>query len=129
MKTILIIDDEYDIISLLKMLLTLEGYAVRVAYGGNEALESLRDNPLPDLILTDLMMPGMDGYALISAIRETPAYDKIPIIVASIGRFDPIRLNKEDWDHFILKPFDVKTLLFIVKKMCEAPRVKKSKKE
>jgi CheY-like chemotaxis protein len=121
MKTILIIDDEYDHLSSLEMLFSLEGYSVRTAHDGEEGLEDLKTNPFPDLILVDLMMPVLDGYGFISALRKNPEYDQIPVIIASISYMDPRKLKVGDWDYFILKPFDLKKLMSLSAKAIAAP--------
>ncbi|MED4795792.1 response regulator, partial [Priestia megaterium] len=68
-QTILLVDDEKDIISFMKDALQDEGYEVLFAYEGQEALKKLKINP--DLIVLDVMMPGMDGFALCELIRKS----------------------------------------------------------
>ena len=116
MKTVLIVDDEYDIVSILEFVFSEEGYTVRVAYNGIEALEVLKEQPYPDVILSDVMMPKMDGYSLLKAVRMNPEYKNIPFILVSAGQLDPEQLQKMPYDFFIRKPFDLDTLLGIVEK-------------
>jgi CheY-like chemotaxis protein len=85
--TILIVDDEIQNRKLLVALLWPEGYLTLTAASGEEALVSIAQRA-PDLILLDIMMPGMDGYEVASTLKANPATASIPIIMvtASIGR-------------------------------------------
>src|SRR5690606_23937872 len=71
MATILVVEDEYALAGLLRDMLQEEGYAVVLASNGSQALEQLAETR-PDLILSDVMMPGMDGRALTRALRTDP---------------------------------------------------------
>ena len=77
---ILIAEDEPSLRENLQMMLEMEGFEVQLARDGQEALDQVRDAP-PDLVLTDVMMPVLDGYALICQLRADPATAAIPIIV------------------------------------------------
>lgn len=77
--TILIVDDTPENITVLGEMLHPH-YAIRVATSGSRALISATSNPLPDLILLDVMMPEMDGYAVLSRLRENPVTAEIPVI-------------------------------------------------
>ena len=77
--TILIVEDDIDTRDMLGRLLTAEGYGVRLASNGWEALLAL-DNP-PHLILLDIMLPGMDGYAFLRSMRGQQTYQGIPVVV------------------------------------------------
>lgn len=114
-KIILVVDDEYDISSCLEIAFTLEGYQVHVAFNGSEALKILKNGkPYPDLILTDLMMPVLDGYGLVKALKADAEFRHIPIILTSTGRLDSDRLAPGSWEVFVPKPFDLEPLLVIV---------------
>ena len=78
MPSILIAEDEYSIATLLRDTLEDEGYTVMLAQNGQEALELL-GTTRPALVLTDLMMPIVDGLALCRAIQTNPAYQAIPV--------------------------------------------------
>lgn len=78
---ILVVDDNRDIVWLIKETLSSE-YAVREAFNAEEAL-ALMDQQTPDLIITDIMMPSMDGFALISRIKSDKFTRHIPLIVVS----------------------------------------------
>ena len=80
--TILIVDDEIQNRRLLEALLGHEGYVTRTAANGEEALAAIADDP-PDLILLDVMMPGLDGRQVTRAVKADPATSKIPIIMVT----------------------------------------------
>ena len=107
MQSILVVDDDPAIRDALALLLEDEGYAVLAAPDGLAALEAVaRDSP--DLVITDLYMPGLDGSGLIARLRsERP---DLPIIVVSAG----IRVSPPDGVPFFAKPFDSEHLLATV---------------
>lgn len=82
MATILIVDDESDVRFLLRMAFEAAGHRVLQAHHGASALERLQESR-PDLIVTDVMMPVLDGPELIERLRSDPATDAIPILVLS----------------------------------------------
>jgi DNA-binding response OmpR family regulator len=79
-NTILIVDDERDIVTILKMALEKEGFQVLEAYDGIEAMQKITDKK-PDLILLDLMMPKLDGHSVNLRLKENPDTANIPVIV------------------------------------------------
>jgi CheY-like chemotaxis protein len=79
---ILIVDDEVDVTAIFSLLLAMHGYEVTCAANGEEGLASAREAP-PDLVLTDLMMPVMDGIGLARALRDAPGTATIPIVLMS----------------------------------------------
>lgn len=78
-ETVLIVEDDQDIVELLSLYLTGSGYDVVTAGNGEDALEQLRQHPA-DIALVDIMMPRMNGYDFIKALRAT---DNIPVIIIS----------------------------------------------
>jgi CheY-like chemotaxis protein len=102
--TILVVDDDPDICRLLAVLLGRVGYRVVPAYDGSGAL-ALARRERPDLILTDLAMPGMDGFALAARLRLTGFAE--PIVLMSAGRAG----SPMPEFPFVAKPFDVPRLL------------------
>jgi CheY-like chemotaxis protein len=114
-KKILIVDDEPDIVHFLGLRLVQNGYDVLKAYNGPEAIKIAKQE-LPDLIILDVMMPGMDGTAAAAILREDPATKDIPVI------FLTCLFTKEDEKQsvsrgnvFVAKPYDVNELLKVVK--------------
>lgn len=87
--TVLVVDDEFDLRYVLRIFLERRGFDVLEAHEGNAALEQLREASVcPDVIVTDLDMPGMDGRKLIRSLRDDETTMAIPIVVWS-GRPDP----------------------------------------
>jgi DNA-binding response OmpR family regulator len=106
-EKILIVDDEEDIVSFIKDALVLDGYEVLVAYNGEQAMKYATMQP--DLILLDIMMPGMNGYDVCQKIRDTVA---CPIIFLSAlqGEVDKVKGLALGGDDFLTKPFGMKEL-------------------
>jgi len=105
--TILIVDDESQNRRLLEALLRPEGYVTRTAARGKEALAAIADDP-PDLILLDVMMPGLDGRQVARAVKADPATRNIPIIMVTAqtdreARLAALEAGAED---FLSKPVD-----------------------
>ena len=116
-KKILIIDDEKDILELLEDLLSLKGYDVITALNGVEGIEkAIRERP--DLILLDIMMPGINGFKVLSSLKEQKevAYKGI-IMLSAMGDSDSlIKAQELGSDDYIIKPFEIKELLEIIEK-------------
>jgi diguanylate cyclase (GGDEF)-like protein len=105
--TILIVDDEIQNRRLLEALLLPEGYLTECAATGEEALALIADHP-PDLILLDVMMPGMDGYQVAIALKADPATSAIPIIMvtAQVDRSARLAGLEAGAEEFLTKPVD-----------------------
>lgn len=103
-ETVLIVEDDQDIVELLSLYLTGSGYDVVTAGNGEDALEQLRQHPA-DIALVDIMMPRMNGYDFIKALRAT---DNIPVIIISARTqaADKIVGLDAGADGFIAKPFN-----------------------
>lgn len=106
MKTILITDDDMHIGNMLEEILTREGYDVMRAYSGTEALMVL-ENRRPDLVLLDLMLPGMNGEEVMAHIRNIP----VIVLSAKAGISDKVNLLLGGAADYVTKPFDVSELL------------------
>jgi diguanylate cyclase (GGDEF)-like protein/PAS domain S-box-containing protein len=106
-STILIVDDEIRDRKLLEILLKPEGYVTLCAATGEEALALVAQSP-PDLILLDIMMPGMDGYQVASILKTNPAASNIPIIMvtALIDRSSRLAALNSGAEEFLTKPVD-----------------------
>lgn len=106
---ILVVDDEPQITRVLKTTLSSQGYATRTAADGNEALLAMKDWS-PDLVITDLRMPNMDGLALCRHIREQ---SQVPIIVLSVKGEEKTKVEALDAgaDDYVTKPFNINELL------------------
>ena len=108
MKTILLVDDEYGIVEVLRMLLTDEGYAVLTAADGQQAMDVLREQT-PDAVITDQMMPLMNGTELFRAMREIPGLGKVPVLLISSAPLFPSSSGLP-WAIVLQKPFDFQEL-------------------
>lgn len=111
MKTILVVDDEYDLLQTICATLELGGYHPVSAGNGRKALEIIGQEK-PDLVLTDVMMPYMSGYDLVDAIRELPEGKDLPMVLMSA--IDPAQHPQGEWDHVLAKPFTLDKLLSTV---------------
>jgi len=111
-KKILLVDDEPSVIKVVKRRLETQGYIVSVAADGIEGLEKAMDEK-PDLVISDVMMPELDGYSMVKALRGKPEFAKTPIIILT-GRDQMRELfhfeGVNDCD-FIVKPFETEALL------------------
>lgn len=106
MKTILITDDDIHIGNMLEEILTREGYGILRAYSGTEALMILK-NYRPDLILLDLMLPGMNGEDVLTHIRDIP----VIVVSAKAEINDKVNLLLGGAVDYVTKPFDISELL------------------
>ena len=109
MKSILVVDDEQDIILALKILLAEEGYEIFTAHNGREALERLAEK-IPDIMLIDVMMPILSGPETIVRMRADAGYANIPVVVMSAIK-PKADLDKLKVGAFIRKPFEIELLL------------------
>lgn len=108
---IMVVDDEPDVRASLSMILELEGYEIVTAGHGGAALELLHDKT-PRLILTDFMMPWMNGRELILQVKRRAHMRSAPCILMSGVNPGP----PEPWDAMVRKPMDMKELLDVISK-------------
>jgi DNA-binding NarL/FixJ family response regulator len=111
-KKLLLIDDDPNLILLVKDYLEFRGYEVITAENGREALEVLESNT-PDMIICDVMMPEMDGYSLVSTIRSDPKTSWIPVLFLSAkGQSqDRVKGLNIGADVYMVKPFEPEELV------------------
>jgi len=114
-KSVLIIDDDAGIADALSMLFGQDGYEVRVASDGEMALKLLESVPRPQLILLDLSMPGMDGYAFLRRRRLSDALARIPTFVMSAGDMD-LALGELQVSGWLRKPIKLEALQQLLRK-------------
>src|SRR3970282_1386968 len=110
-RTVLVIDDERGFCDVVSVILESQGYEVQQAHEANVAFGLLTQS-VPDLILTDLMMPEIDGLSLIRRLRETPIWAQIPVVMVSAHSEPEIRDSAKQAGAagFIAKPFSASEL-------------------
>lgn len=112
MSTILVVDDDYSVQSLMRTLLELEGYEVRIAGDGRDALRQISEDR-PDAMVLDIMMPELDGVGVLKSLQSVGGMESLPVIVLTgdqsllIGR----RCLALGARHVMRKPFDPEELL------------------
>ena len=112
--TVLIVEDELTIAELLVMALSDGGYRVVLAANGRRALELLSNGLLPDLIITDFMMPVLDGVGFIQAVQQNEIQRGIPFIIISSIPEDAVRSRVHGYAGFVRKPFRLATVMQLV---------------
>ncbi len=112
MTSILVIEDETSYRNSIELILQMEGYDVRTAGSGLSGVAMIREKR-PDLILCDIMMPGMDGHSVLEIIKGDSAIDDIPFIFVTAmgGRVDVRRGMYEGADDYLSKPFTPEELI------------------
>jgi two-component system alkaline phosphatase synthesis response regulator PhoP len=115
-EKILVVDDEKDILELIEYNLTKNGYRVKTVTSGEDALELIKENDY-DLIILDLMLPGIDGFDICKIIKADKNKFNIPIIMvtAKADEADKVAGLEIGADHYVTKPFSPRELLAIVK--------------
>ena len=116
MKKVLVVEDDTSIRELLIELLESEGYQVTASSNGVEALKSLEDL-IPDLILMDIMMPIMDGYAFRKELLLNTIWNQIPVLAMSAQFQGQQKLSDYGIFNFINKPLELNHLLETVKSL------------
>jgi len=116
-KVILVADDSSTIRKFVSVALSLKGFEVVSCADGMEAIEILPLKKI-DLVITDLNMPNVDGYELITSIRSNSEYHELPIIVlSSLGNTEDIQRGLEcGANSYLVKPFDPKRVVYEVSK-------------
>lgn len=112
---ILAVDDEPDVLTIVQSALQSEGYEVETAANGQDCLEAAKANP-PDLILLDVMMPGMSGFDVLRELKAHDPTSRIPIIMLT-GLSERKKIQEalaSGIDYYIIKPFDFHDLIIKV---------------
>ena len=107
MGTILIVEDEYAIADLLEMVLSDAGYQTRTAANGQEALAQLAEGLRPNLIITDLMMPVLNGAEMIKQLRQDAVLRDIPYVLMSSIPEQQVLERLDGYSAFLRKPFSL----------------------
>lgn len=117
---VLLVDDELSSAEVLALVLAGEGYEVTVAADARQALERL-DEADPDLLVTDFMMPGMNGADLARAVREQDRYRGIPVLMISGAPQAALKAYGRHYDAFLRKPFGLEQLLEVLRRLRKDP--------
>jgi two-component system phosphate regulon response regulator PhoB len=114
---VLVIEDEVDLAATLEYNLRSEGYHARVAHSGKQGLESAQADPLPDVIILDLMLPDVSGTEVCRRLRENERTRDIPILMCTAkgSEIDRVVGFEVGADDYVVKPFSVRELLLRIR--------------
>jgi CheY-like chemotaxis protein len=121
MQLILVVEDEYGSAEILQLILEAHGYRVTSAPNGKAALEQL-NGERPAVIVSDFMMPHMNGAELGIAIRQSPGLAEVPFLFVSGTNEEVVQKSFSDYDGFLPKPYNVDTLLSIIGELAAGGR-------
>jgi two-component system phosphate regulon response regulator PhoB len=129
-EKILVVDDEKDILELIDYNLSKNGYRVKTVVSGEEALDLIKENDY-DLIILDLMLPGVDGFDICKIIKADKHKSHIPIVMvtAKADEADKVAGLEIGADHYVTKPFSPRELLAIVKATLRRKPVKQEEEK
>lgn len=115
--TVLVIEDDPDILKLLQMFLKLEGFETRIASSRDEIVAAFRAPPLPELVLLDIRLPDINGFDVLARMRQYPAMKTLPVIMltAEATREAVLKGLVGGADGFVTKPFQIDRLVKAVK--------------
>jgi CheY-like chemotaxis protein len=118
MPRVLVVDDDPQVLRLLRVNFELEGYDVVSASDGNEALETIAAQA-PDLVVCDVMMPGMDGFEVVRRLRSDASTSRLPIVMLSAKAMgsDARKGLDAGADEYVTKPFDPAELIDVVDRL------------
>ena len=124
---ILVVDDEEDVVEVISHFLVQEGYQVQQAYDGEEALEQA--TPETDLVILDIMLPGLDGYEVCKRLRSRAETEQIPIIFlsAKIEEEDQVKGLMMGGDDYLTKPVSPQVILAHVKAVLRRTGIEESR--
>ncbi|MDQ4078925.1 MAG: response regulator [Chloroflexota bacterium] len=115
-KIILVVEDERNIVELVSEVLADEGYQVMTARDGQEGLDRVAET-VPDLILSDVMMPVLDGRAMGRALQSDPVYQDIPLVLMSAVSENALDAEDLSYHAFLSKPFELDTLVETINRL------------
>ncbi len=120
---ILVCDDERHIVRLIQVNLERQGYQVLTAYDGKEGLEKVRSEK-PDLLVLDVMMPYMDGFEVLKALRREPETEALPVIMLTAKAQDKDVFEGYHYgaDMYLTKPFNPMELVSFVKRIAQGQK-------
>lgn len=108
MKIVMVVDDEVDVLRLVRLSLLREGYQVITARDGAEAIDKMR-HQVPDAMIVDVMMPNIDGFSLLKEVRSDDRHKKTPVIILTQkSEYQSMReAYNTGADYYITKPFRI----------------------
>src|SRR5919202_5066805 len=118
MKSVMVVEDEPDLREMMAHLLEFEGFEAQVASNGHEALQLLKNNLAPGVIVLDLMMPVMDGWTFRERQRRDASLANIPVIVVTAAPRSTV--GALDVDEVLSKPVDFDRLVNCIRTHCQA---------
>jgi CheY-like chemotaxis protein len=119
MKTVLVVEDEFDLRATLQAILEGDGYRAETCSNGREALERLNGSK-PDLVLMDVMMPLLSGLEVLRTMKRTPELDGVPVVLMSSVQ-PSVNQEEYGWQAFLRKPFTIPALLQTVERLIGKP--------
>ena len=120
MRTVLVVDDEVTVADALASVLHGAGYTTHVAYDGAAALEIIGRETV-DVVLTDLVMTGMDGASLIRWLRSSPDTHDLPVILMSMLAEERVVTLCSGYSRFLRKPLQFDALFAAIEELCDTP--------
>lgn len=117
---VLVVDDDVGFATGLAALLQSHGYRARVAYDGDQALQQLAAHAF-DVVISDIVMPGMIGCTLVQAAHALPGRDGLPFVFMSVLTEDKVRSFFDTGIRYLQKPFDVRQLLAMIEDAAHGP--------
>lgn len=124
---ILVVDDEEPVLHLVELLLRRVGYTPILAHNAKEAADILKQKPLPDLMILDLMMPGISGIELLRQMRSRDVFDNLPVVILS-ALADPDQIREglsAGADRYLTKPYLANNLVSTVQDVLRTGRLKR----
>ena len=123
-KRVLVVEDDADIAYLLKFMLGREGFEVEVAADGQQAGARIGKDPVPDAMVLDVMLPHMDGFALLGRVRALDAWRTVPVLMltAKSREDDIVRALDAGANDYVLKPFQPQEVVARLRRLMGAAR-------
>jgi len=117
---VLVVDDDVGFANGLAALLQTHGYRARVAYDGDQALQQLAAHKF-DVVISDIVMPGMIGCTLVQAAHALPGRDELPFVFMSVLTEDKVKSFFDTGIRYLQKPFDTRQLLAMLDEATQGP--------
>ncbi len=115
---ILVVEDDFDLRTILKLQLQSQGYEIREAENGAEGFQAIQAE-IPDLVILDLMMPVMDGFGFLKRARSLMDTKEVPILILTASEDEKSRMRGHQYqaDAYMVKPYDLEKLMWQVERL------------